>query len=382
MSTILAPRTFRPLYIREHWEDGRREHEQGNQVAHPREVFDGARGGGRSRGGCRCRDFDSAASAGSRAGPGAGADSNPSGTDLGIGFTIADDPSSSQVVLFGGVDNYDNTWTWSGGHWALARPATSSPGRIDAAGAYDPQTKQVLLFGGRHAPFNGGPSLNDTWAWNGATWRELDGGTGGATSGEGASMAWDDALGEMVLVTDAGSAPGGDQTWVSVIRTRWQPEIHGAFAPSAFDLPMAFDPITQSLIAEGCCYVPQSPLGALDTTWRWDGQRWLQIAGTAAPLPGFRARAGSIHRACDALQLRLGAGPAGPGVMDRMDIGSGECRPASGRAGHGDQRREQRPAADPLGQRRQGNQFVAQPVHVWALSGSKWARLNSTTAGG
>ena len=103
------------------------------------------------------RDFDSSAPA--DAGTPTGADPSaaptpiPRGPISGIGFTVADDPSSGQVVLFGGVGNYANTWIWNGGHWTLAEPATSPPGRIDAAAAYDPLTKQVLLFGGRHAPF-------------------------------------------------------------------------------------------------------------------------------------------------------------------------------------------------------------------------------------
>src|ERR1700676_1198983 len=43
----------------------------------------------------------------------------PRGPISGIGFTVADDPSTAQVVLFGGVNNYDNTWVWSRGGWAL-----------------------------------------------------------------------------------------------------------------------------------------------------------------------------------------------------------------------------------------------------------------------
>jgi len=304
----------------------------------------------------------------------------PRGPISGIGFAIADDPSTSQVVLFGGVDNYDNTWTWSGGHWALARPATSPPGRIDATAAYDPQTKQVLLFGGRHAPFSGGPSLNDTWAWSGTTWRELDGGTPGPAPGEGASMAWDDALSEMVLVTEAGSAPEGDQTWVWS-GTRWLLQIHGAVAPSAFDLPMAFDPITRSLIAEGCCYAPQSPLGALDTTWRWDGQRWLQIAGTAAPLPGsalaLDPSTGRVTLCNCGSVLALPALASWTGqTWSLVNVARLPVQPVAEISDVATGRLLIFGSATP------GNQFVAQPVHVWTLTGSNWSQLDSMTTGG
>ncbi len=303
----------------------------------------------------------------------------PLGPISGIGITVADDPSAAQVVLFGGDENDNNTWVWSGGQWSHAEPATNPPGRIDASSAYDPLTKQVLLFGGRHNPLTGGPPLNDTWAWNGITWRELDPGTGGPTPGDGSSMAWDDALREMVLVT-AGSAPSGDQTWVWS-GAHWILKIHGAVAPNVVDLPMAFDPVTRSLIAEGCCYTPQSQLGALDTTWRWDGQRWQQLAGTAEPLPGTAlALNPAISRLtlCDcgpmlALpSLALWSGQTwGP-----LDVARLPVEPVA----------EITDAASGqlliFGSATPSSQSVAQPVHLWALSGSTWRQLDATSVGG
>ena len=67
---------------------------------------------------------------------------------------------------------------------------------------------------------------------------------------------------------------------------------HGGVAPSAFDLAMAFDPVTRSLIAEGCCFAPQSQLGALDTTWRWDGERWDAARRHGGAAAGIGSRAG------------------------------------------------------------------------------------------
>ena len=251
----------------------------------------------------------------------------PAGPVSGSGFSIADDPSSGQIVLFGGVDNYANTWLWAGGRWTLANPSLSPPGRIDAAEAYDPSTQQVLLFGGRHNPFGNGAPLNDTWAWNGASWIEVDNGTGGPTPGEGSSMAWDPALREMVLVTSAGNASGGDATWVW-FGAHWQNQPHGAVAPNAFDLPMAYDPVTRSLIAEGCCSTPVSPLGALDTTWQWNGESLAPTRrnrGTTARLiHGTRPS----RRSTRPLQLRAGAVPPRACVMDRTRMGRHDCRQA------------------------------------------------------
>ena len=37
----------------------------------------------------------------------------PAAPVSGTGFSIADDQSSGQIVLFGGVDDYANTWLWA-----------------------------------------------------------------------------------------------------------------------------------------------------------------------------------------------------------------------------------------------------------------------------
>jgi len=71
----------------------------------------------------------------------------------------------------------------------------------------NPETRLVMLFGGR---LPSGQIADDTWAWSGATWRELDSGAGTQPPGEGALMAWDNAKREMVLVATAANAAGGE----------------------------------------------------------------------------------------------------------------------------------------------------------------------------
>ena len=66
-----------------------------------------------------------------------------------LGYTAVDDPATRTVVVFGGVDDYDNTWLWDGTRWRLTHPSANPPGRFGASAAFDPQTSEVLLFGGR-----------------------------------------------------------------------------------------------------------------------------------------------------------------------------------------------------------------------------------------
>ena len=86
--------------------------------------------------------------------------------------TLAYDPATSQMVLFGGYGTtYDNdTWVWDGSNWDLQSPGTSPAARDGATMAYDSATGQMLLFGG----FNGSTlNENDTWNWTGSTWAQL-----------------------------------------------------------------------------------------------------------------------------------------------------------------------------------------------------------------
>jgi len=102
--------------------------------------------------------------------------------ESGTGFSIASDPAAHDVVLFGGVGDYPNTWLWNGSSWTLADPASSPAGRFGASAAYDPQLKSVVMFGGR---LEDGTPIHDTWAWNGSTWTDLDSGAGGPPPGAG-----------------------------------------------------------------------------------------------------------------------------------------------------------------------------------------------------
>ena len=83
----------------------------------------------------------------------------PRGPVSAFGFSVADDLATRRVVLFGGVDSYDDTWLWDGSRWSHVVPSISPPGRFHAAAAYDPSTKLVMLFGGRK---ESGALLNDT----------------------------------------------------------------------------------------------------------------------------------------------------------------------------------------------------------------------------
>jgi hypothetical protein len=206
----------------------------------------------------------------------------PGQPQAGQGFSIADDVATHEIVLFGGVGDYPNTWLWDGSKWTLAHPPASPEGRFGASEAYDPRTKTVLLFGGRLEP---GTPVNDTWAWNGTTWGELDAGVGGPQPGEGSDMAWDPAQLQMVLLTRSGVISEPAETWIWS-GTRWTRSAAGPLPAGATFSPMWFDPVSRSLLAVGCCVGPPPSTGAANTTWRWNGASWTLLPSSGAAPSG------------------------------------------------------------------------------------------------
>ena len=83
------------------------------------------------------------------------------------------DSSSGQLILFGGTTNgtYDGineTWAWTGTNWDELLPASSPPPRLRATMAMDPASGQLVLFGGY------GLGRNRPGGHVGVEWQHLD----------------------------------------------------------------------------------------------------------------------------------------------------------------------------------------------------------------
>src|SRR5579872_3300492 len=96
------------------------------------------------------------------------------------------------------------TWIGNGTIWTEQSVQSGPSPRIKPAMAYDPSTRQVILFGGVGPIVITGNSgtnaaLTDTWAWNGRTWAQLQSATTPAST-SGNVMAYDSAIQHIVLV--------------------------------------------------------------------------------------------------------------------------------------------------------------------------------------
>lgn len=284
-----------------------------------------------------------------------------------FGFAVASDLASHTLVLFGGVDDFDTTWLWNGAFWVRAHPATSPPGRYGASEAFDPLNGEVLLFGGT---LQTGQAANDTWAWDGSTWQERDSGRGGPWGGAGSDMAWDPTLNEMVLVTLPPGGRGGGRTWLWN-GAHWVRVAAGDLGTSYLGSVIAFDPLSSSLMAEGCCQAqPMMP-----STWRWNGRTWSLLRTSVHPRDGSSmVEDPSLQRlvlcGCD---LAGGLSPE-MWVWNGLDwmAGSYPRPPVAPQV-------EIIDAADSqflvLGSAIGGVDALAQTLQVWTLRGTQWLRL-------
>ena len=93
-------------------------------------------------------------------------------TSPGAGY----DSKRGVTLVFGGVDSsgfLGDLWAWTGMEWRKLAGASSGGPAPRAMGqlAYDQRRDRVVLFGGRKGWPDG--DLNDTWEWDGATWRRI-----------------------------------------------------------------------------------------------------------------------------------------------------------------------------------------------------------------
>ncbi len=128
------------------------------------------------------------------------------------GAAIAYDPDTGQVVMFGGLgDNgsLGDTWIWNGAYWTQPRLSLSPLTRSGASMVYDHNIHALVLFGGgADEPISASQQrdLNATWLWTGAGWKRVDTAhipTSNSLGGIGVlgSMAYDASTGRIVLLT-------------------------------------------------------------------------------------------------------------------------------------------------------------------------------------
>jgi hypothetical protein len=157
--------------------------------------------------------------------------------------------------------------------WVNGSVSRDPPGRQDAGMAYDPALGGVVLFGGYG--INGG--LNDTWLFSNGSWTELCSGTSAVPTcaasppaSKTTELTYDPALRAIVLFGSASwSGSTGNRTWLFQNRS-WSELPRGAGPPSSaagWYSGVAYDPTTGSLLV----YVA-------GVTWSFANRTWQRVA--------------------------------------------------------------------------------------------------------
>ncbi len=185
---------------------------------------------------------------------------------------VAYDPSSQQLVLFGG-DNaagrpLSGTYVMGRTGWRRLKLAHEPPARTAAAMAWDPSLKALLLYGGS----NGSARLGGTWAWNGRAWTRLQ---SRISPGPLAYVAMSTDPTDSGVLLYAGA--GADQRTWRWGRGGWTPaQVTGPTPPVYSFMAMAAAPSGRGVLLVGGA--TSSGAGFSNQTWLWNGSGWNRIS--------------------------------------------------------------------------------------------------------
>ncbi len=129
------------------------------------------------------------------------------------------DTARSRVVAFAGTAKaagQNDVWEWDGTSWLQRTPPLSPPARRGPCGAYDSARQVTVIFGGRPQNTNSS-SLDDTWEWDGTTWKQGPPGPPGRSS---CAMTYDSKHDQIVMYggsparMNAAASTAVAETWV------------------------------------------------------------------------------------------------------------------------------------------------------------------------
>jgi len=169
------------------------------------------------------------------------------------------DPHLNRTVIFGGVGRqssqdrvtrFNDMWSFDGSGWTQIKPAHTPPMLYGSQVAVDPTTGNVLLFGGVRTdtvttPATGNTAAtttqvqtytNEFWQWDGTDWTQV-------TfpripyARENGGMAFDPSTQRMVVFGGYAGQQWLSDTWILTPDKGWQPQITNTFRRRAGGRP-------------------------------------------------------------------------------------------------------------------------------------------------
>lgn len=196
--------------------------------------------------------------------------------------SMAYDPDSTEVLMFGGESDlrtFGELWSWDGARWHLLTATTTAApaARVSASMVYSPALGGMVLVGGRPSSTAGfgQPAFTDAWLWRGGGWTRLADDL--RTQRADASLAEADEAGENLLY-------GGRRLFDSSARTDmarlgrpgWRSEDTGMeWPPARRAAASAYDPQLGEWLVVGGRWATDEHRRDM---YSWDGRRWARHA--------------------------------------------------------------------------------------------------------
>ena len=206
--------------------------------------------------------------------------------------------------MFGGLtccSAYGDTWVWDGARWLLQGPPQSpQSGFGQEPMTWDSKLNLVLLYDWT-APTQPAPPLDQTWSWDGTTWKQLPTASAPAGSHGFGLLVYDPGR---KLTVFCGQSNNGPVTW-TFDGTSWTQKL-GASGTDSTSFAAAEDDARSDIVL----------YGENGDTWTWDGTKWTP----ANPLhsPGPRKGAAMAYDSTHHLVVLFG-GSTGSGA-DHNDV--------------------------------------------------------------
>ena len=201
---------------------------------------------------------------------------------------MAYNPATRSLVLFGGDGENSilgDTWTWNG-VWHAIPPAAAPSPRQGAAMSLDAASGNVVLFGGSPtAPVGIGTAFGDTWTWDGLNWTQQ------FPPLSPPARVWSSMVyipeTKTVLLFGGTNSPNQencfDDTWEwNGLAKTWTQRTPSTHPPGRTMNQLVHDDATHTVLLFGGV---TTNLTDLNDTWIWDGVDWTQHTPLTNPGP-------------------------------------------------------------------------------------------------
>ncbi len=203
---------------------------------------------------------------------------------------MAYDPSSGDVVLFGG--NYNghvlgDTWVFKAGIWTniTGSLTVSPPAREAAMMVTDSSENQVVLFGGG----NGTAFFGDTWVFKNATWTKIGPLAQAPCPRMYPQVSDDPAVGGVMLFSgyslNGGAINFYPDTWSFHADTWTNLTVSPASSPpGVYGGSLIYDGGSNATVLVNG--LPATP-GGYAQTWEYQGGAWINLTGALYGIPSY-----------------------------------------------------------------------------------------------